>query len=176
MICRMELDRDNDSGGWRLTTLHMASPSALKIKSTDPFWLSSLSSAAIQPLVMARAAVFAPCSALASPPSALPVPATVAFHRRRRALVAAAAQLDKNGFGGGAGHDGRKKLGMASSNYVVPLDKQMPGLVRPLAEILRDLNSRVSEKMINPENNSIPWYVVALDSQVYHVFPCLIND
>lgn len=45
-----------------------------------------------------------------------------------------------------------------SANYVVPLDKKPSPLIRPLAEILRDLNKRVSEKIIKAEDHSIPWY------------------
>ncbi|KAI0489374.1 hypothetical protein KFK09_029216 [Dendrobium nobile] len=112
---------------------------------------------------LARNAVFTPCSALAVPPCSFLKPVVVGFGGGRRELVAAAS-LDKDGFGRGVGPSGRKKIGTANSNYVVPLDMPTPGLVRPLAEILRDLNSRVSEKIINPENNSIPWYVVAIDS------------
>ncbi|PKU76189.1 hypothetical protein MA16_Dca017602 [Dendrobium catenatum] len=106
---------------------------------------------------LARNAVFTPCSALAVPPCSFLKPVVVGFGGGRRELVAAAS-LDKDGFGRGVGPSGRKKIGTANSNYVVPLDMPTPGLVRPLAEILRDLNSRVSEKIINPENNSIPWY------------------
>ncbi|XP_068645368.1 DNA repair RAD52-like protein 2, chloroplastic [Aristolochia californica] len=49
------------------------------------------------------------------------------------------------------------KKAVPSSNYVVPFDKASP-LTRPLAEILRDLNKRVSDKIIKPDDNSIPWY------------------
>ncbi|KMZ60426.1 Cobalt ion binding protein [Zostera marina] len=44
-----------------------------------------------------------------------------------------------------------------NSNYVVPLDKSA-SLIRPLAEILRDLNKRVPDMVIDPKDNSISWY------------------
>ncbi|OAY65097.1 hypothetical protein ACMD2_13697 [Ananas comosus] len=34
----------------------------------------------------------------------------------------------------------------------------MSGITRPLVEILRDLNKRVPDKIINPDHNTIPWY------------------
>ncbi|OAY69470.1 hypothetical protein ACMD2_26679 [Ananas comosus] len=67
--------------------------------------------------------------------------------RRRAAVAAAAAE------GGGA----KKGGGVPTTNYVVPLDK-MSGITRPLVEILRDLNKRVPDKIINPDHNTIPWY------------------
>ncbi|XP_020570966.1 DNA repair RAD52-like protein 2, chloroplastic [Phalaenopsis equestris] len=106
---------------------------------------------------IARNAVFAPCPTLPAPPRLFLTPVVVRFCGGRRELVAAAS-LDKEGVGGEGGRAAWRNLSMASSNYVVPLDVQTPGLIRPLAEILRDLNRRVSEKIISPENNSIPWY------------------
>ncbi|KAK8607106.1 hypothetical protein V6N13_052852 [Hibiscus sabdariffa] len=59
--------------------------------------------------------------------------------------------------------------GVPNSNYVVPLDKTFSPsnsscITRPLVEILRDLNKRVPENIINPPSNSspsstfLPWY------------------
>ena len=69
--------------------------------------------------------------------------------------------------GTAAGRDGRvKKKGVPNSNYVVPLDKSLASaytcITRPLSEILRDLNKRIPDNIINPPNSSstlIPWYV-----------------
>ncbi|KAK8653438.1 hypothetical protein V6N13_127438 [Hibiscus sabdariffa] len=59
--------------------------------------------------------------------------------------------------------------GVPNSNYVVPLDKTFSPsnsscITRPLVEILRDLNKRVPENIINPPSGSspsstfLPWY------------------
>lgn len=64
---------------------------------------------------------------------------------------------DEKGVGSGSGGNG-KKVGVPNSNYVVPLDVAAAGLTRPLNEILRDLNKRVPDKIINSGKNSIPWY------------------
>ncbi|KAI3866596.1 hypothetical protein MKX03_023808 [Papaver bracteatum] len=48
-----------------------------------------------------------------------------------------------------------------NSNYVVPLDKSSTSscITRPLAEILRDLNKKVPDKIIKPDSNCIiPWF------------------
>ncbi|KAL6601257.1 hypothetical protein ACP70R_044477 [Stipagrostis hirtigluma subsp. patula] len=47
--------------------------------------------------------------------------------------------------------------GVPTTNYVVPLDKAT-GLTRPLVEILRDLNKRVPDKIIDPETETVHWY------------------
>ncbi|PUZ71500.1 hypothetical protein GQ55_2G318400 [Panicum hallii var. hallii] len=47
--------------------------------------------------------------------------------------------------------------GVPTTNYVVPLDKAT-GMTRPLVEILRDLNKRVPDKIIDPETNAVHWY------------------
>ncbi|XP_009419273.2 DNA repair RAD52-like protein 2, chloroplastic [Musa acuminata AAA Group] len=70
----------------------------------------------------------------------------------RRSVVAAA--LEK---GVGSGNGGRGGAGMTNSNYVVPLDTAS-SLTRPLNEILRDLNKRVPDQIIDAADNSIPWY------------------
>ncbi|XP_010249404.1 PREDICTED: uncharacterized protein LOC104591942 [Nelumbo nucifera] len=61
--------------------------------------------------------------------------------------------LDKNSSGSNAG----KKAAVPNSNYVVPLDNS-PCFMRPLEEILRDLNKRVPNNIIKPNSNCIPWY------------------
>ncbi|KAJ6834707.1 DNA repair RAD52-like protein 2, chloroplastic [Iris pallida] len=95
-------------------------------------------------------------------------PGAVSFGPRRRRRSAAAASL--SAAEGPAGNNissstvgGNKVSAAANSNYVVPLDLKSPsfGLVRPLAEILRDLNKRVPDNIIssNPKDaNPIPWY------------------
>ncbi|XWS41153.1 hypothetical protein CRYUN_Cryun17cG0055800 [Craigia yunnanensis] len=60
------------------------------------------------------------------------------------------------------------KKGVPNSNYVVPLDKSFSPsnsscITRPLVEILRDLNKRIPDNVINPPSNSssstfLPWY------------------
>lgn len=68
--------------------------------------------------------------------------------------------------GSGAVGEGGKKGGIGgggfgtlpNSNYVVPLDKAALGIIRPLGEILRDLNKKVTENVINKVDRSIPWY------------------
>ncbi|KAG0490078.1 hypothetical protein HPP92_006941 [Vanilla planifolia] len=104
----------------------------------------------------ASVAVIATSSVLPATHRAFVWPGRLGFRGVRRRLVVAASP-DKAAAGGGGGSNGRK-LDMSNSKYVVPLDKTMPGLTRPLAEILRDLNKRVSDKIINSVNNSIPWY------------------
>ncbi|ONM56313.1 cobalt ion binding [Zea mays] len=47
--------------------------------------------------------------------------------------------------------------GVPTTNYVVPLDKAT-GMTRPLVEILRDLNKRVPDKIIDPDTNTVNWY------------------
>ncbi|XP_074573345.1 DNA repair RAD52-like protein 2, chloroplastic [Curcuma longa] len=62
--------------------------------------------------------------------------------------------------GPGAPGNAAKKSGaggVPNSNYVVPLDLA-PSFCRPLKEILRDLNKRVPDNIINRDDNSIPWY------------------
>jgi hypothetical protein len=49
--------------------------------------------------------------------------------------------------------------GVPTTNYVVPLDKPT-GMTRPLVEILRDLNKRVPDKIIDPQTNTVPWSVI----------------
>ncbi|CAD5187258.1 unnamed protein product [Musa acuminata subsp. malaccensis] len=77
--------------------------------------------------------------------------------RRPSVLPVVAAALDK---GPGASGNGGKKTGgggVPNSNYVVPLDLT-PSFIRPLKEILRDLNKRVPDNIINAADNSVPWY------------------
>ncbi|KAK8914291.1 hypothetical protein KSP39_PZI023795 [Platanthera zijinensis] len=94
--------------------------------------------------------------------SALPAVSPVSLWRGRIGSRAGrkgwtAVSLLEKGVGPGSGSNG-KKVGVPNSNYVVPLDMAAAGLTRPLNEILRDLNKRVPDKIINPGNNSIPWY------------------
>ena len=46
--------------------------------------------------------------------------------------------------------------GVPTTNYVVPLDKAT-GMTRPLVEILRDLNKRVPDKIIDPDTDTVHW-------------------
>lgn len=74
-----------------------------------------------------------------------------------------------------------KKGSVPSSNYVVPLDKSFSSsnsscITRPLVEILRDLNKRIPDNIINPLSSTdhgsdsdadqpstfIPWYCYAI--------------
>ncbi|CAL9776766.1 unnamed protein product [Musa acuminata subsp. burmannicoides] len=87
--------------------------------------------------------------------------ATTGLPRTASASVVIVAALEK---GAGASGNGAKKTGGAggggrvpNSNYVVPLDLT-PSFCRPLKEILRDLNKRVPDNIIDPADNSIPWY------------------
>lgn len=63
--------------------------------------------------------------------------------RRRSAVV---AKLE-GGLGKGV---------VPTTNYVVPLDKAT-GMTRPLVEILRDLNKRVPDKIIDPDTDTVHW-------------------
>ncbi|XP_078432515.1 cobalt ion-binding protein isoform X2 [Wolffia australiana] len=47
---------------------------------------------------------------------------------------------------------------LPNSNYVVPMDKADLGIIRPLGEILRDLNKKVTGNIVNKIDKSIPWY------------------
>ncbi|CAL9075083.1 unnamed protein product [Musa textilis] len=85
-----------------------------------------------------------------------------ASRRPRRASVALVVAALENGAsasdsvskksvsGGGGGR-------VPNSNYVVPFDLT-PSFCRPLKEILRDLNKKVPDNIINADDNSIPWY------------------
>ena len=75
---------------------------------------------------------------------------TITGKRSRLGLVITSS-ADKNGANGKKGVSG-----VPNTNYVVPFDKAST-LTRPLAEILRDLNKRVPDKIINPDDNSIAW-------------------
>ncbi|XP_043706961.1 DNA repair RAD52-like protein 2, chloroplastic isoform X2 [Telopea speciosissima] len=76
---------------------------------------------------------------------------------RRPSLSLVVWALEKNSGGGGSSSNAVKKSAVPNSNYVVPLDKSSC-IMRPLAEILRDLNKRVPDKIIKPDTNYIPWY------------------
>ncbi|KAL6968748.1 hypothetical protein U1Q18_034541 [Sarracenia purpurea var. burkii] len=65
--------------------------------------------------------------------------------------------LDRNS---GSSNEGNKIASVPNSNYVVPLDASSC-ITRPLAEILRDLNKRIPDNIINTDDASttfIPWY------------------
>lgn len=66
--------------------------------------------------------------------------------RPRRARGAAVVAKLEGGLG----------KGVPTTNYVVPLDKAT-GLTRPLVEILRDLNKRVPDKIVDPDTDTVPW-------------------
>ncbi|GFZ07021.1 ARM repeat superfamily protein [Actinidia rufa] len=63
-------------------------------------------------------------------------------------------------------NEGNKKAAsVPNSNYVVPLDNSVASsfITRPLVEILRDLNKRIPDNIINTDDaiasaNLIPWY------------------
>ncbi|KAJ8492301.1 hypothetical protein OPV22_014022 [Ensete ventricosum] len=87
--------------------------------------------------------------------------AATGLPRTASASAVIVAALEK---GAGASGNGAKKSGGAgsggrvpNSNYVVPLDLT-PSFCRPLKEILRDLNKRVPDNIIDSADNSIPWY------------------
>ncbi|KAM3281238.1 DNA repair RAD52-like protein 2, chloroplastic [Capsicum chacoense] len=64
----------------------------------------------------------------------------------------------------GDGGVGKNAASSSNTNYVVPLDKTASSCItRPLAEILRDLNKRIPDNIIKPENGHdhstfITWY------------------
>eukprot|EP00262_Sarcandra_glabra_P022099 TRINITY_DN9628_c0_g1_i1.p1 TRINITY_DN9628_c0_g1~~TRINITY_DN9628_c0_g1_i1.p1 ORF type:complete len:198 (+),score=16.63 TRINITY_DN9628_c0_g1_i1:175-768(+) len=70
---------------------------------------------------------------------------------RRRGLVVSALERNNS--------NSNTKKALPNSNYVIPLDKSSC-ITRPLAEILRDLNKRVPDNIIKPDDNDIyiPWY------------------
>ncbi|KAJ6804672.1 DNA repair RAD52-like protein 2, chloroplastic [Iris pallida] len=101
--------------------------------------------------------------------------ASFGSRRRRRWISLAVASLSAEGgseysstTGGGGGGCGKSSSTVGgnkvstggNSNYVVPLDLKSPsfGLVRPLAEILRDLHKRVPDNLISKDAIHIPWY------------------
>ncbi|XP_043724110.1 DNA repair RAD52-like protein 2, chloroplastic [Telopea speciosissima] len=79
------------------------------------------------------------------------------YRRDRRSSRLLVVRALENISGGEGGGNAAKKSAVPKSNYVVPLDKSSC-IMRPLAEILRDLNKKVSDKIINPDSNYIPWY------------------
>ncbi|GJN38520.1 hypothetical protein PR202_gb27570 [Eleusine coracana subsp. coracana] len=92
---------------------------------------------------METALHFAAAPAVASPATRPSLRAAGCARPRRASVV---AKLE-----GGLGK------GVPTTNYVVPLDKAT-GMTRPLVEILRDLNKRVPDKIIDPDTNTVPWY------------------
>ncbi|KAE8023823.1 hypothetical protein FH972_009482 [Carpinus fangiana] len=93
---------------------------------------------------------------------------------RTDALGLVVCALDRSNGSKSGGNDGAKKGGVPNSNYVVPLDKSFTPtnsscITRPLVEILRDLNKRIPDNIIEttpppPHNDNtaattfIPWY------------------
>uniref|UniRef100_A0ACD5XUH2 Uncharacterized protein n=1 Tax=Avena sativa TaxID=4498 RepID=A0ACD5XUH2_AVESA len=93
---------------------------------------------------MEAAAALRPFPALGAPLAAARAGWRCAPSRRRGLSVVARLE-------GGLGK------GVPTTNYVVPLDKAT-AMTRPLVEILRDLNKRVPDKIIDPDTNTVPWY------------------
>ncbi|KAL5998521.1 hypothetical protein ACLOJK_009464 [Asimina triloba] len=71
---------------------------------------------------------------------------------RRSLCVSSSMEKNQNSCGSAA-----KKTSVPNTNYVVPLDT-FSSMIRPLNEILRDLNKRIPDKIIKPGTNVIPWY------------------
>ncbi|XP_058102605.1 DNA repair RAD52-like protein 2, chloroplastic [Magnolia sinica] len=92
-------------------------------------------------------------------PSAVRLSTPASSHRlsfqQKRGLSVSAVEKNLNNSSGGGG--GVKKTSVPNTNYVVPLDTSS-SMIRPLAEILRDLNKRVPDKIIKPGTSCIPWY------------------
>jgi hypothetical protein len=68
-------------------------------------------------------------------------------------LVVCALDRSNGSKSSSGGNDGAKKGGVPNSNYVVPLDKSFTPtnsscITRPLVEILRDLNKRIPDNII----------------------------
>ena len=95
------------------------------------------------------------------------VPFAAARRPRRASVLPVVAALEngasasdsvskKSVSGGGGGR-------VPNSNYVVPFDLT-PSFCRPLKEILRDLNKKVPDNIINADDNSIPWYLSSRSS------------
>ncbi|XP_062193866.1 DNA repair RAD52-like protein 2, chloroplastic [Phragmites australis] len=94
--------------------------------------------------------------------TALPFAAAAPVRSAARVAVGCAARpRPRRGRGRGASVvaklEGGLGKGVPTTNYVVPLDKAT-GMTRPLVEILRDLNKRVPDKIIDPDTNTVPWY------------------
>ncbi|RWW46051.1 hypothetical protein BHE74_00048047 [Ensete ventricosum] len=89
------------------------------------------------------------------------VPVAAARRPRRASVSLVVAALEN----GASASDSVSKKSVSSggggrvpnSNYVVPFDLT-PSFCRPLKEILRDLNKKVPDNIINADDNSIPWY------------------
>ena len=93
--------------------------------------------------------------------TALPFAAAAPVRSAARVVVGCAARpRPRRGRGRGASVvaklEGGLGKGVPTTNYVVPLDKAT-GMTRPLVEILRDLNKRVPDKIIDPDTNTVPW-------------------
>lgn len=89
----------------------------------------------------------------AAPPFVPAARVAAAWGARRRGASRSSSSVVAKMEGGGGGK------GVPTTNYVVPLDKAT-GMTRPLVEILRDLNKRVPDKIIDPDTNTVPWSVL----------------
>lgn len=127
---------------------------SLRFHSDPPSFSPSILKENFAMATATSAATFVPKSALSTKKKG------IAFGRgsSRFLVLRASASAEKTAGGGGGVNGGEKKGVPNNSKYVVPLDKATSGLTRPLAEILRDLNKRVPDKIINHQDNSIPWY------------------
>ncbi|KAJ8773665.1 hypothetical protein K2173_005911 [Erythroxylum novogranatense] len=67
---------------------------------------------------------------------------------KRRRLAICSNNIDWNKKKGGGGG------GVPNSNYVVPLDKSLSSITRPLAEIFRDLNKRIPDNIVKTQSQS----------------------
>lgn len=89
----------------------------------------------------------------AAPPFVPAARVAAAWGARMRGASRSSSSVVAKMEGGGGGK------GVPTTNYVVPLDKAT-GMTRPLVEILRDLNKRVPDKIIDPDTNTVPWSVL----------------
>ncbi|XP_047311776.1 DNA repair RAD52-like protein 2, chloroplastic [Impatiens glandulifera] len=86
--------------------------------------------------------------------------------KRKASSATRVLAIDRNNTAAGKnGGDSTNKASVPTSNYVVPFDKYASSscLTRPLVEILRDLNKRIPDNIINKSNGDkfatfIPWY------------------
>lgn len=88
------------------------------------------------------------------------------LNKRSIGVVSCSSSSGKNH--NSSGGDGGSKKGVPNSNYVVPMDSSFSSssITRPLAEILRDLNKRIPDNIVNSSLSStfIPWYLHTSDS------------
>ncbi|XP_066390545.1 DNA repair RAD52-like protein 2, chloroplastic [Miscanthus floridulus] len=89
--------------------------------------------------------------------TALPFTAAAAFPAAAGRVRAARCARPRTRRSVVAKLEGGLGKGVPTTNYVVPLDKAT-GMTRPLVEILRDLNKRVPDKIIDPDTDTVHWY------------------